>query len=83
MAEAFGYLISAARGVRDLQKRVSELEANQVTKYAGVWREGAAYARGTLVTHGGSIWHAYKDYPAKPGTSDSGWKLAVKRGAAS
>ena len=49
-------------------------------KYRGVWRAGIAYARGDFCTHEGSMWHADRDQPDKPGNPKSGWTLAIKRG---
>lgn len=46
----------------------------------GVFKDGAAYERGDLVTFGGSMWIAQKDAPeGRPGTS-AHWRLAVKHG---
>jgi integrin beta 3 len=45
----------------------------------GVWKEGAAYAKGDAVTWAGSLWIAQKDTDSKPEGGD-GWRLAVKRG---
>lgn len=47
--------------------------------YRGVWREGF-YHRGDVVTRDGSTWIALVDTETQPGTPDSGWQLAVKRG---
>jgi collagen type III alpha len=47
---------------------------------AGVWKEGAAYAAGDGVTHGGSFFIAQAATTTKPGKSDE-WRLAVKRGS--
>lgn len=46
----------------------------------GVWREGQRYERGDGASWNGSFWIAQKDDPAKPGVSNSGWRLAVKSG---
>ena len=69
----------AHRRIDQLENRIKELEASQ-TKYEGIWEAGKAYRKGTLVTHSGSIFHANTDSPLKPGTPNSGWQLAVKRG---
>ena len=47
--------------------------------YQGVWREGA-YQAGDNATHEGSTWIALKDTDTRPGTPNSDWQLAVKRG---
>lgn len=48
--------------------------------YRGVWRDGDDYYAGDMVTCNGSVWHADKDNPGKPGAAASGWTLSVKRG---
>jgi Collagen triple helix repeat (20 copies) len=45
---------------------------------AGVWKEGASYAAGDGVTHGGHFWIAQAQTAAKPPSDD--WRLAVARG---
>jgi integrin beta 3 len=48
----------------------------------GVYQAGRVYERGDSVTWGGSSWIAQVDAPpGKPGDPESGWRLAVKRGA--
>ena len=50
----------------------------------GVWRPEArsSYLRGDAVSLQGSLWISRGDAPqGRPGTDDSGWRLAVKRGA--
>ena len=47
--------------------------------YKGVWIEGS-YLAGDSVTHEGSTWIAHVDTATRPGTPDSNWQLAVKRG---
>jgi hypothetical protein len=46
----------------------------------GVWREGAAYAKGDGVTWAGSFWIAQRDTVAKPDAGNGDFRLAVKRG---
>jgi hypothetical protein len=46
--------------------------------YRDVFKEGAAYQQGDVVTWGGSLWHCDKATSAKPGTDD--WTLACKKG---
>ena len=45
----------------------------------GVWKEGASYVQGDVITMGGSAFIAQQDTSEKPGRSDH-WRLAVKRG---
>jgi len=51
-----------------------------VMLYQGVWKSGQTYKNGDCVTRDGNVWHAFRDTDAQPGTADSGWQLATKRG---
>ena len=53
--------------------------ADAQVKFAGVWKRGEAYSKGSFATHQGSGWHCNADTTAEPGTSPD-WTLAVKRG---
>jgi hypothetical protein len=44
-----------------------------------LWKPGA-YVRGDEVTSDGSQFIAMRDTDKEPGTIDSGWRLACKRG---
>lgn len=46
----------------------------------GVYKADSDYQRGDAVSHGGSLWIAQRDAPGVPGTPESGWRLAVKKG---
>lgn len=46
--------------------------------YRDVFKDGAEYQQGDVVTWGGSLWHCNKATTAKPGTDD--WTLAAKKG---
>ncbi len=46
--------------------------------YAGIWREGRSYERGTLATRSGATWVATRSTMVQPGISDSGWKMISK-----
>lgn len=46
----------------------------------GVYKQGMSAQAGDCVSFGGSLWVAQRDTDAKPGTDDSGWRLAVKKG---
>ena len=49
--------------------------------YREVYRDEEQYARGDVVTYGGSLWLAKSDSKdERPGTSDA-WRLIVKKGA--
>lgn len=68
-----------------LEQRLAQLETKGVSladAYQGTWqRGGAAYQRGELVSHGGSLWLATADTVEQPGSGPaSGWTLVVKRG---
>src|SRR5262245_5516949 len=47
--------------------------------YQGLWKQ-RAYVRGDEVTSDGSQFIAMRDTDREPGTVDSGWRLACKRG---
>jgi hypothetical protein len=47
--------------------------------YQGIWKQGA-YLRGDQVTSDNQQWIAMRDTDKEPGTIDSGWRLACKRG---
>ena len=70
-----------AKTIEPLQRRLIEMEARlKETGYRGIWRAKTAYARGSFVSHQGSMWHSNEDENAdKPGSSDA-WVLCVKRG---
>jgi len=69
-------LLKFVRGPKEVVIRV----AGHVDR--GVWRQDASYLSGDGVTRDGSYWIAQMDHPpGKPGETNSGWRLAVKRGA--
>lgn len=47
--------------------------------YRGVYKSGDSYAKGDMVTFGGSLWHCDADTTDKPDGGES-WTLAAKRG---
>jgi hypothetical protein len=51
-----------------------------VPVHRGVYKASRQYEPGDMVTHEGSCWLAQRQTSAKPGTPDSGFLLAVKRG---
>lgn len=48
--------------------------------YRDVYRPEKAYARGDVVTFGGSMWHCNAATEEKPGDGSTAWTLAAKRG---
>ena len=48
--------------------------------YRSVYREGAAYAKGDVVTWAGSAWACHAATTTKPGDGSKDWQLMVKRG---
>lgn len=63
-----------------LEDRVEELSLKvPFMIYRGVWRAGL-YERGDCVTRDGSMFVAREDTDKQPGTIESGWQLATKRG---
>lgn len=57
---------------------VEQREDGPQLAYRGVWTEGEQYERGSIVTHGGSAWHADAKTSLKPPSPD--WTLMVKKG---
>jgi hypothetical protein len=63
------------REVADLRERGAGVE------YRGVWREGTTYARGSMVTDGGCVWHCNTHGTSiRPKEHTSDWTLAVRAG---
>lgn len=50
-----------------------------VPLFRGIWRDGA-YSRGDMTVRDGSLFVALKDTATTPGTANSDWQLATKRG---
>lgn len=48
--------------------------------YRDVYQAGRSYARGDIVTFGGSMWHCNADTDDKPESGSPAWTLAAKRG---
>jgi hypothetical protein len=67
-----------AQGITNLRRDFEALRGEQM-RYLGVWQGAQSYQRGSVVTHGGSIWHANATTTAaeKPGSSGS-WQLMTK-----
>jgi hypothetical protein len=78
--EAAGKAVAEELRKRDL--RIAELESRPVgLDYKGIWKPGMTLHKNAGVTHAGSIWVATRDSPtAEPGTPNSGFRLAVKKG---
>ncbi len=49
-------------------------------EWCGVYVDSQPYARGQLVTWGGSTWHCNEPTTTKPGDGSKAWSLMVKRG---
>lgn len=66
--------------IDQLRKRIDAIEAGGIA-YKGVWQRAATYAKGSIVTDGGSAWIALKNTEDgdKPGDANS-WQLMVKAG---
>lgn len=68
----------------EVQRRVAEaVEALPVLTYRGIYRQGETYPAGSVVTWGGSAWHANEATDQKPddGAKSGAWQLMVKKGA--
>jgi hypothetical protein len=80
ISAGFKVMASALYGcmdrIADLERRLPE---NDGLKYQGVW-EQRKYSKGSLVTWGGSCWHANRETSAKPDEDREAWTLMVKRG---
>ncbi len=62
---------------------IDRMELAGSLQYAGVWEAGKVYPKGTMATHGGSVWIAKGTTTAKPGDEPGdvrSWQLAVKKG---
>jgi hypothetical protein len=82
IAEGFGAVLGKARAAereRILAEVDKRFEERAPLSYAGVWSEGVAYRKGSMVTHAGSAWIALAGVEpgAKPGRAPE-WRLAVK-----
>lgn len=73
--------------ISNLTDRVSQLENETRVRFMGVWQPGFSYAKGSLVTHDGSMWYCLCGTSStKPGTGEGAgkasadWQLVVKRG---
>jgi hypothetical protein len=86
MRHAIGRATDAVAGwfagyVAALETRIAALEAAQKNfGWRGVYKQGEIYPAGAWTTHDGSLWIAERDTMDRPGSADSGWKLAVKKG---
>lgn len=59
--------------------RVSQFSI-PVLIYREIYKDGAEYEPGDVVTHGGSAWHCQTPTKASPAASPAAWKLMVKQG---
>ncbi len=68
--------------LKRMHERVAALEGKlaNVPKYVGAWRSDKTYSKGDIITFDGGMWHADEATRDRPGTSASGWTLAVKSG---
>jgi hypothetical protein len=84
LASGFGRALSRSR-TREREQLLAEVEKRfeerALLSYAGVWSEGVAYRKGSMVSHAGSAWVAIGGVEpgAKPGRAPE-WRLAVKSG---
>jgi hypothetical protein len=71
--------------INALEEELAAVKARPALFYKGVWQADHClkYSGGDAVTLEGSLWIATGIPSARPGTPDSGWTLAVKRGAVS
>lgn len=77
VAEGVGAEIAEVAGM--LLERIKRLE-NTVPAYRGIWKMKTPYARGSICTFSGSMWHSNEDENLdKPGSSEA-WTLCCKKG---
>ena len=81
MVDTLALVIAAVRRESDekiatLQARIAELEGRGFTEYRGVFAEGCAYKKGSLVTDHGAMWLALADTNQRPPGAD--WKMTVR-----
>jgi hypothetical protein len=69
-----------AAKIAPLEERIAALEARRSLRYSGICERGQAYGEQEAVTHQGSLWIATRDTVGIPGTENSAWQLAAKRG---
>jgi hypothetical protein len=65
--ERLDKLAAAAGGIRSL-----------TPTWRGTWEPGVSYGVNALVNDRNALWIAEVPTAARPGTADSGWKLAIK-----
>lgn len=65
-------------------KQDETLQAALGARWRGVWRMGATWVAGDMVTRSGSLWTRIKEYDGKPEDvfqAGTDWALTVKRGS--
>ena len=74
----------AAERIETVERRLEAVEVAQKAiphvSYKGIWTEGQNYPRGSLATHGGSLWYTDAPTNAKPGEAGEPWRLVAKKG---
>jgi hypothetical protein len=71
--------LTIGKDVKALEARVAALEESKF-RFLGAWSEGLQARAGNAVAHDGSTWIAVESTTKRPGTDNSGWILAAKRG---
>ena len=72
VVDALGCLVAMAARIEALEQ--------SVPAYRGPWKQKTPYARGSIVTFSGSMWHSNEDDNLdKPGASEA-WTLCCKKG---
>jgi hypothetical protein len=74
------HIVALEKQIAELQARISALELRPEARYLGTWSE-KEYSGGSLVTHGGALWHCNKRTHDRPGSS-ADWTLAQKSAVA-
>jgi hypothetical protein len=63
----------------DVTKTIGTLRLS-TPRYCGRYEAERAYLPGDQVTHAGALWHCHAPTRTRPGDTDDGWQLQVKRG---
>lgn len=77
---ADGIILTVKEAIDPLKKKIAELEARPLPKWAGTFADGKTYHESELCTHKGSLWLAMQDTTTTPGEPGGAWRLIVKRG---
>lgn len=78
-AEARAEIKERDERIAKLERRLEAVEAEPMT-YQGTFEVGKYYARGSVVTHRGGMWHCAEGTTTPPDFGAPQWTLCVKSG---